>query len=51
MSDDVTRGDRPRLLAWRTPHLQTLDIGGTLAGPSPNIQETVLTDPSFAPNS
>ena len=34
--------------AWTTPRLTELAIGGTQAGPSPNVQETVLTDTSLA---
>ena len=37
------------LRPWAAPRLTTLDIALTQAGPSPNIQETALTDASLAP--
>ncbi len=35
---------------WNAPRLTTLDVALTQAGPSPNIQETALTDDSLAPS-
>ena len=40
----------PALRPWSAPQVNTLDVGATRNGPSPNIEETVLTDPSLAPS-
>jgi hypothetical protein len=36
---------------WAAPRLATLHVSLTQAGPSPNVQETALTDASLAPDS
>ena len=47
MTESDLQPATPALRPWAAPRLAALDISLTSAGPSPNIQETVLTDTSF----
>ena len=47
MSETDQQGETPALRPWVAPRLTILDISQTSGGPSPNIQETILTDTSF----